>query len=156
MSRVESILTHAEQICKANGARLTVKRKQVLSSLLRSDCALSAYELIDHCQRHFGEKPPAMSVYRILDFLEQQALVHKLRLANKYVACSHITCSHEHAVPQFLICSGCQKVQEISIKKQVMDELESNVEVAGYSLLSPQLEMNCLCDECHRQKAAVN
>ena len=155
MKNVEAIVSHAEGVCKANGARLTAKRKQVLSSLLLSDCALSAYELMDHCQRHYGETPPAMSVYRILDFLEQQELVHKLRLANKYVACSHITCSHEHAVPQFLICSGCQKVREISIQKKVVQELEHNVQSAGFQLMSPQLEMNCLCDDCRLQASGA-
>lgn len=148
MQDVEAVLAHAEQSCKANGARFTGKRRKVLSSLLQSERALSAYELVEHCQRDFGEALPAMSVYRILDFLEQEELVHKLRLANKYVACSHIACNHAHAVPQFLICTSCQKVQEISIAKQVVQELQQNVENVGYRLLSPQLEMSCLCDNC--------
>ena len=37
-----------------------------------------------------------MSIYRILEFLESQQLVHKLKLTNRYVACVHITCNHEH------------------------------------------------------------
>ena len=154
MNDVESVLAHAEQTCKAHGARLTGKRKQVLSGLLQSERALSAYELVDFCHNQFGEALPAMSVYRILDFLEREELVHKLRLANKYVACSHITCDHAHAVPQFLICSRCQKVREISIDKQVVRELQQNVEDAGYRLLSPQLEMNCLCNVCQEDEVA--
>ena len=153
MNDVETVLAHAEQSCKANGARLTGKRKQVLAGLLHSERALSAYELVDYCQQAFGESLPAMSVYRILDFLEGEELVHKLRLANKYVACSHITCDHAHAVPQFLICNNCQRVREISIDKKVVQELQRNVEAAGYRLRSPQLEMNCLCDDCLLQEA---
>ena len=153
MNNVESVLAHAEQSCKAHGARLTGKRKQVLSGLLQSERALSAYELVDYCQRQYGSALPAMSVYRILDFLEGEELVHKLRLANKYVACSHITCDHAHAVPQFLICANCQKVREISIDKQVVLDLQRNVENAGYHLQSPQLEMNCLCDSCLAEDA---
>mgnify|MGYP001042895638 CR=1 FL=1 len=149
MGNEQAIIDHAEEHCRIHGARLTHKRKQVLLSLLQSKKALSAYELVDYCKNEFDESLPAMSVYRILDFLQQEHLVHKLSLANKYVACSHITCDHDHAaVPQFLICGNCQKVKEISVSKQVVAELQRNVEVAGYRLQSPQLEMSCLCQQC--------
>ncbi len=108
MDNIDKTLHHAEQHCKSNGSRLTDKRKQVLLGLVQSGKAVSAYELIDYCKSEFGETIQAMSIYRILDFLEQEQLVHKLTTANKYIACSHITCSHDHAVPQFLICSQCQ------------------------------------------------
>jgi len=148
MSRVDTIIDHAEKHCKAHGTRLTDKRKQVLSGLLQSDKALSAYELVDYCRNEFGENMPAMSVYRILEFLQQENLVHKLKLANKFVACSHIACSHAHEVPQFLICGKCQRVEEIGIHLTTIKALEENVEAAGFHLVSPQLEMNCICDQC--------
>ena len=109
---------------------------------------MSAYELVDYCKEHYGESIPAMSVYRILDFLQEEHLVHKLNLANKYIACAHITCAHEHGVPQFLICGSCQKVEEITINKSTINTLRKNVEGAGFHLVSPQLEMNCLCSDC--------
>lgn len=148
MGKVEKIIQHAEQHCKEHGARLTNKRKQVLSGLLKSKKALSAYELADYCKEEFGEAIPAMSVYRILDFLKDEHLVHKLNLANKYVACSHITCDHDHGVPQFLICGKCQKVDEIAISKSTMTELQNNITQAGFHLMSQQLELDCLCDDC--------
>lgn len=145
---IDSILNHAEDHCREHGARLTVKRKRVLSGLLKSDKALSAYELIDYCKEEYGESIPAMSVYRILDFLEKESLVHKLNLANKYVACAHITCSHDHAVSQFLICRDCLKVKEINISKATIDELAENVKDADFHLVGPQLEMHCICNDC--------
>lgn len=89
-----------------------------------------------------------MSVYRILGFLQNEQLVHKLNLSNKYVACTHITRQHEHAVAQFLICGQCQKVKEISISDSLTVELQQNVELGGFNLASPQLEMNCICETC--------
>ena len=145
---VDSIIGHAEQHCKAHGSRLTVKRKQILSGLIRSEKALSAYELVDLYKQELGEAIPAMSMYRILQFLEDEHLVHKLNLANKYVACAHISCDHAHSVPQFLICGECSKVEEISISKHTITALQKNVEQAGFQLTSPQLEMNCLCNDC--------
>ena len=43
-SKVQAAIKNAENSCKARGANLTNKRKQVLSALLQSDKARSAYE----------------------------------------------------------------------------------------------------------------
>lgn len=148
MNNIEDIIHHAEQQCKTRGARLTVKRKQILKGLIKSNKALSAYELIKYCKDEYGESIPAMSVYRILEFLQDQQLVHKLNLANKYVACVHISSDHTHAVPQFLICSNCSKVKEISINQTTISALSETVKSVGYNLSSPQVELNCLCESC--------
>lgn len=148
MANLQSIIDHAERHCQQHGTKLTDKRKLLLSGLIKSNQAMSAYELIDYCKVEFGENLPAMSVYRMLEFLEKEQLVHKLNLAKKFVACSHITCDHQHATAQFLICDSCQKVQEINIDKQVLREFEDSVTEAGYRLLSPQLEMSCICNDC--------
>ncbi len=153
MDNVNTIIKHAEQYCKTHGARLTPKRKKVLSSMLQSTKALSAYDIIDFCKREFNETIPAMSMYRILEFLENEHLIHKLKLANKYVACAHITCNHDHAIPQFLICGQCDKVREISINKSTIRKLRENVETAGFELVSPQIEMNCICLSCKHSVA---
>jgi Fur family zinc uptake transcriptional regulator len=148
MANIRKTLNQAEKNCLASGARLTEKRKRILTGLLKSQKALSAYELVDYCRDELNESVPPMSVYRILEFLESENLVHKLHLANKYVACSHISCDHSHEIPQFLICDQCSKVKEIGIKKNLIDTLKRNVEEAGYQLKSPQLELHCLCQEC--------
>ena len=148
MHTTAQILDRAEANCRAHGARLTEKRKRVLSGLLESNKAMSAYELADYCGKTFDEPISPMSVYRILDFLEGENLVHKLHLANKYVACSHISCDHRHEVPQFLICDECGTVKEIGIKKDLINTLKDNVSQAGYVLKSPQLELHCLCQDC--------
>ena len=153
MSNVQNTINHAENSCKARGAKLTNKRKQVLSGLLQSDKAKSAYELVDYCKDKFGETLPPMSVYRILNFLQDEHLVHKLKLANKYIACSHITCDHEHGVTQFLICNNCQTVKEISVNQPTINALKSNIEDAGFQLVNSQLEINCLCSNCQNAAA---
>lgn len=145
------VLKHAEDHCKQRGTRLTEKRKQILKGLVQSKKALSAYELIDYCREELGQQLPAMSVYRILEFLEGEELVHRLHLAKKYVACSQIACDHEHEVPQFLICNRCNTVEEISIKRSVIKSLENSVTGAGYHLASPQLEFECFCGDCKDQ-----
>ena len=72
VNKVQAAIESAENSCKARGANLTSKRKQVLSALLQSNKARSAYELVDYCKDKFGEALPPMSVYRILDFLQDE------------------------------------------------------------------------------------
>ena len=95
-SKLDSLLRAAEASCAENGARLTQRRRQVLTVLMQSSSPLSAYEVLDLCNRSTTSAMPAMSVYRILDFLEQQLLVHRLSTSNKYVSCAHIACDHKH------------------------------------------------------------
>jgi len=146
-------LDKAESICAHSGGRLTEKRKRILEVLLSSPTPLSAYEVADVYNSMSESNMPPMSVYRILDFLESEQLVHKLSSANKYVACSHIACDHTHQIPQFLICSSCQNVKEIAISKSIIDELDQQVIDAGYKLTNSQLELQCLCESCIRNAA---
>lgn len=141
----------AQQICAHSGTRFTEKRKLILEQLLNSAVPLSAYEVADAYNKSTDASMPAMSVYRILDFLESEQLVHKLSSTNKYIACSHIACDHVHQVPQFLICKSCQSVKEIAISKTIIDELDVQVSGAGYKLTNSQLELQCLCDACATQ-----
>jgi len=148
MNNVEAVITHAEGYCTNHGARLTAKRKQVLAALLSSKKALSAYDLVDFFKEEYREDIAPMSIYRILDFLEEQHLVHKLKLANKYVACEHIHCDHTHGVSQFLFCESCSKVKEINISQSMIQSMKISAQEAGFKLTRPQLELSCICENC--------
>ena len=148
MNNTDSIIRGAEKHCENRGTRLTKKRKRVLAVLVQSDKALSAYELIDLCKKKYREDIPAMSVYRILEFLEGENLVHKLNTASKYASCVHIIGNQMRCVSQFLICKNCSKVKQIDIGSSMMAELQATVQDASFKLIKPQLEMNCLCDDC--------
>ncbi len=151
MQDISQTLQQAEANCDAHGVRLTTKRKRVLACLLESGRAQSAYELIDSVKQTYGDNMQPTTMYRMLDFLVSENLVHKLQLANKYVACSHITCDtcgHSHSVPQFLICNTCNRVDEVRIDSELIEQLTKNVDRAGYTLMSPQVELHCLCGDC--------
>lgn len=148
MASVSKIIDHAENTCRSHGSRLTEKRKRVLAGLLEADGPISAYELTEACKENSETAIPVMSVYRILDFLQQENLAHKLESQNKFIACSHISCEHEHEVPQFLICDNCSKVEEMGLEPSVIKALKRSASNAGYSLTHSQLELHCLCGDC--------
>jgi len=148
MSEANSILEHVHKSCIARGKQLTTKRKLLLKALLHANKALSAYELVDYCQAHFSETIQAMTVYRVLEFLENEHFAHKLKGSNKYIICSHILCDHEHGIPQFLICSKCDKITEQIIEPSVIACLQSHAQQTGFTVSEPQLEINGVCHEC--------
>ena len=84
----EKAISDAEQKCADRGIRLTRRRKEVLRTLVLAESALSAYEIAEQCNADSNDPMPAMSVYRILDFLRDQQFVHRLETANKYISCS--------------------------------------------------------------------
>ncbi len=148
MNNIETALEKAHSQCKRSGLKLTDKRCNVLKILLQSGEPLSAYDIADHYRSQIGEPLSAMSAYRMLDFLLQAGLVHKLETTNQYVACSHIACKHEHQVPQFLICDRCHSVKEVGLRKPLLNELKASIENTGFSLFSQQLELHGLCRQC--------
>lgn len=141
-------MEQAEKICRARGKQLTEKRKLVLQALMHADKPLSAYELVDYCNQLFAQNVQAMSVYRILEFLEAEHFAHKLHLSNKYVVCAYIRCGQEHGIPQFLICSTCGRVNELTIEPKIITRIRTHARQEGFTVLDPQIEISCVCDEC--------
>ena len=148
-SKLDSLLRAAEVSCAENGARLTQRRRQVLSVLIQSSSPLSAYEVLDLCNRSTTSAMPAMSVYRILGFLEQQLLVHRLSSSNKYVSCAHIACDHKHfQKTHFLLCEGCSSVEEVDATQGASDALEQMAKTVGFKLTTQQFELSGICTTC--------
>lgn len=150
-SQIQVSLKLAEQVCSDRDARLTKKRRQVLTLLLVMDRALSAYELIRVFKTHFNEVLLPMTAYRNLEFLEEMQLAHRLNTANKYVACAHIGCNSSHVLPHFLICQKCLRVDELNnYTTNNLSDLEDKAEQTGYQLSSPQIELHGICKTCLR------
>lgn len=150
MENIQAHIKQAEKKCRQQGAQLTTKRKLILTALLQIDKAVSAYELIDLLEKEFKQSLAPMSIYRILSFLEKSQLVHKLNLANKYVACADIINDLPHVTSQLLFCQQCQRVDEIKLNPTKLLELDNKAKQFGYQLLSSHIELNCICNTCLR------
>lgn len=142
------ILKTAEEQCTQAGARLTPKRKRVLKTLIQAKSPLSAYEITDQYNKTYEDDIAPMSVYRMLDFLMSQELVHKLESTNKFLVCSHILCDHGHGTSQFLICSQCDQVYEVALKKEVIDALKNSADSVDFDLSNKQIELVGRCKVC--------
>ena len=98
--------------------QLNKNDKKVLSALGRSDKPLSAYDILDRARSDALKAP--VQVYRALEKLSREGLVHRIEALNAFVACSdcahagHDHGKHEHAQhrPGFIICRDCGSVRE--------------------------------------------
>jgi Fur family zinc uptake transcriptional regulator len=150
---VEKVLDRAQAICTDQGVKLTDKRRRILKVVLESVEPLSAYQIADQYRDLHGKTLSVMSVYRMLNFLKENELVHRLETTNQYLPCSHISCNHAHEVPQFLICNSCHTVAEVGIRKEILKELSTNIEDTGFALARQQLEFHGLCRDCQQTAA---
>ena len=149
--RTESLLSRAEAICEHRGATLTELRRQVLGMILDAAAPTGAYELLDRLrQTRRGAAPP--TIYRTLEFLLEQGLIHRVERLSAFVGCvAGCTAdpdgeSHAHAA-QFLICRNCGRVVEMQ-NQDVAEVLARVAKDAGFTIGSATVEAEGLCSTC--------
>jgi Fur family zinc uptake transcriptional regulator len=137
-------IAYAEAQCTARAQRLTPIRRQVLEALLESHNPLGAYEIIERLAEKNGRLAP-ITVYRALDFLRQNGLVHRIESRNAFVACVHNHAGGDLVV--FLICERCGAVGE-GPGAAVADALKASSRAAGFSPKNPLIEIVGVCSHC--------
>lgn len=141
-----ALLHQAERHCARRGVRFTPIRRRVLELIANTSGGLKAYDLLDLLARdHASARPP--TVYRALDFLIDQGLVHRIESLNAYVACP---CpEHTHRF-QLLICRECGHVEELHLD-DVNDQLTAQARALGFQVQRQTIELLGLCRECQTQ-----
>ncbi len=140
---VSAALIEAERLCEARGKRLTPLRRRVLALVWQNHRPTKAYDLLDLLRaEHEGAAPP--TVYRALEFLMGEGLVHRIESLNAFVGCGDP--EHRHAC-QFLICRDCQAVAELS-DPDVDAMLQRKAESAGFRMTTQTIELEGLCPNC--------
>lgn len=137
-------MAHAERYCERRQQRLTPIRRRVLEVLLESHNPLGAYEIIDRAARS-GPRPAPITIYRALDFLIDNDLVHRIESRNAFVACVHKHASGDLVV--FLICEKCGAVGEAP-GAAFAETLKAASRAAGFSPKSPVVEIGGICAHC--------
>ena len=118
-------------------------RRHVLEALLDSHRPLGAYEIIERLARH--GRPAPITVYRALDFLRDNGLVHRIESRNAFVACVHNHGGDDLIV--FLFCERCGAVGEAS-GGNVAETLKASSRAAGFAPKSPVIEIASICAHC--------
>lgn len=140
------MMGHAARICAARGQKFTPIRQRVLQALAASHRPLGAYEVIDVLGAH-GPRPAPITVYRALDFLMDNGLVHRIESRNAFLACTH---DHDDAaLVAFLICEQCGAVGEIPAAR-VAQSLNDAARGTGFAPKLSVVEITGLCTHCQQ------
>ena len=136
-------LARAETLCRQRGARLTDLRRRVLEIIWSNATPLGAYAILD-VLRDDGRQGAPPTVYRALDFLLAQGLIHRLASLNVFTGCRR---PGSHHGGQFLICRDCGRVSELS--NPAVDELlRAETDARGFEVLAQIVEILGRCPDC--------
>ena len=151
----DDALNRAALLCEGRKARLTDIRRRVLASLWSDHRPVSAYDILARLNAeeaaHGGKVLAPPAVYRALEFLIGQGLVHRLASQNAYVGCASPERPHG---AQFLICRACGAVAEVR-DVALAGDLRRVAEEAGFALGLPMVEIEGLCPHCQPAPSAL-
>ena len=137
-------LDAAAAACQRDGVRFTELRRHVLGLVLEADGPVTAYGLLDQLREtRWNAAPP--TVYRALDFLLQQGLIHRVERLNAFIGCDE-GASHTHAA-QFLICNSCGAVDEVD-GHAVADAVGLAAAAKGFTPGRATIEIEGTCASC--------
>ena len=144
-------MANTRYLRKATRQQLTPKRESILAILTSCETPLSAYEILQKYNQQSGEHILAMSVYRILEFLESAGMVVHLHSVNKYVAASCMGTVSANTSAVLLICMQCSKISQVSFDENASATLSQQVRQAGFNFNAGGMELPTMCTACSEQ-----
>lgn len=142
-----TILDKIEGYCQQQGIRLTDTRLAVLALLVEQGAPLSAYQLLESYQQRYQKSYQPTTIYRVLSFLEEKGLVHKLASMRQYVLCQELGKQHGQCV-EFLHCDQCGNLTEVPDMQSTYRSLQSQTQHLGFTMNQPTLELHGICARC--------
>ncbi len=140
-------LAAAESLCLRAGVRFTELRRDVLAMILDAGAPSTAYQLLDRLRDRRGSATPP-TVYRVLEFLLEHGLIHRIERLNAFVACVGDE-GHRHQA-QFLICTHCHRVTELD-DHAVAAALDHAIVSKGFRMTKSTIEVEGICADCARR-----
>jgi Fur family zinc uptake transcriptional regulator len=146
-SCIVSALDGAEKRCSRRGERLTPLRRRVLELVWRGHRPVGAYDLLALLQDERGRVAPP-TIYRALEFLCDQGLVHRLDSLQAFIGCGHPGAHDEaHHAAHFLICQDCGLAVEMR-DGQLDGAILGLAARAGFAIADETVEISGLCADC--------
>ena len=142
---VNTALKQATTVCAKEGVRLTSLRRQILELIWQNHKPLGAYTLMDMLEQSSNRKkvaPP--TVYRTLDFLLAQGLIHKVHSLNAFIGCTTPMQKHNDAL---FICVDCGYTEEVR-SDTIQQAINLSASQQKFSVSEQILEVVGKCARC--------
>lgn len=140
---IEEALKKAEKLCLERNLNFTRLRKAVLELVWESHVPLKAYEILDRLKIKESTAKP-ITIYRILDFLIENNMIHKLASQNTFLGCSHPGSNHNC---YFIICTKCHVVDE-GCSTDLLTPIYHNLHSINFKSQHITLEIQGICKNC--------
>jgi len=141
---VHSALSEADTLCARMGLRLTALRRRVLELVWQSHKPLGAYDILAVLSEQDGRRAAPPTVYRALDFLLENGLVHRISSLNAFIGCNHPEHAHQG---QFLICRECHVALELE-QPAISEAIVQSAAGVGFKVEGQTVEVVGLCSAC--------
>ncbi len=141
---IQDALEAARDLCLSRGVRLTDLRLQVLELIWQNHKPLGAYTLMEMLAKASTRRVAPPTVYRALDFLLEQGLIHRINVLNAFIGCPSPGTRHQS---YFLICRACNiaiELDEPTLGQQILAVAGE----AGFRVETQALEVSGLCANC--------
>lgn len=123
--------------------RLTKVRHKVLETLWQNRKPLGAHGTIDLLQED-GRHPASIVAYRVLNFLIEAGLAHRLSSRNAFIGCSDPKDNHE---AQFLICEQCESAAKLE-ERPTKNAIEETTATIDFRVHHHAIEITGICPNC--------
>lgn len=117
----------------------------VLGALRDHKAPLGAYELLGRLKSSGIKAPP--QIYRALERLVNQGLVHRLESLNAFIACNQRVANSGNHTCTFTICSDCKSVAELS-DRSMERQLKRLERTQNFNISSATIELHGHCHSC--------
>ena len=117
---------------------------RALELVWQSHKPLGAYDILGVLSEQDGRRAAPPTVYRALDFLLENGLVHRIASLNAFVGCNHPEHAHQG---QFLICRECHAAIELE-QKSISDAIIKSSADVGFRVEGQTVEVVGLCSGC--------
>ena len=140
---IDDALGAAEQLCTRHGRKLTPLRRRVLELIWSRHEPARAYDILEQLDTE-GRSGAPPTVYRALEFLLANGLVHRIQSLNAYVGCGEPATAH---AGQFLICRDCNAVGELD-DPEIEALIAEKAGATGFDVERQTIEIMGLCPDC--------
>lgn len=151
MHCISDALDAAHALCDERGVRLTPLRQQVLELVWQNHKPLGAYVLMDMLATASTRRVAPPTVYRALDFLLEQGLIHRINGLNAFIGCPFPNKKHQS---HFLICRLCGIAVELDASALTLN-IQLAARTAGFSVESHSVEVMGTCPQCSLEHMRV-
>lgn len=135
-------ITELLEKVRSQGGRITKTRTAILDFLLNTKEPQSSLGIIDNLKKS-NLPVNKTTVYRELNYLEENGFIRELRLIGK-ATLFELSNEHRH----YLVCLKCHQIKTLTANHRLCQQ-EANVgQQSGFKILDHSLEFYGLCKKC--------